>query len=455
MVIKPKRKSLTFSRKDLICEPYRICPNCGHKSFGLVFSVGGGQSFSRECLNCWHGENYKLPEIKKKVIYLDQFAISNMMKALNPEHPSHQKINLEQPFWLEIYKKLDVLSKLELIICPDSHHHRHESVVMGNNFEVMELIYEHFSGGNTFYDHHTISRFQIIEHFRNYLDGHSEITPVFQVDDIIHGSGSIHEWRGNMRVSVRHRPKKEEIEGLLKNRDETYKLFLPIFERWREEGGKTFKDFMIEETRGFGKDVWQVFTKHAKRQAELPEKYLKTGKLDLEDVFPPQTNDLLNDMFSEVTKREITGEEALNKMNEYFNSEDILIVPSMKIHSMLLASIARQATLGRVHPPSKGIFTDIEAISDFLPFCDAMFIDNENANLLTTNPIKKELNFPTLIFSVKTKDRFMEYLDSIQNNASPEHIKLVKDMHSDSWPTPYLSILTDRNKKIEDFENED
>ena len=68
--------------KKFILPPYITCPKCKiSNSFGVLMI--GGQRYTRRCRECWFTESHKLPELNKKIIYLDQFAISDMMKAVN------------------------------------------------------------------------------------------------------------------------------------------------------------------------------------------------------------------------------------------------------------------------------------------------------------------------------------------------------------------------------------
>lgn len=113
-----------------------------------------GKHYVRRCRECWFTETYGLPVIKKKIIYLDQFVISEMMKAVNDKLGRKQHID---KFWVELFEKLEVLSSLQLIICPDSTFHRRES--MPYEFQALKRMYEHFSHGITFYDPATIRRF--------------------------------------------------------------------------------------------------------------------------------------------------------------------------------------------------------------------------------------------------------------------------------------------------------
>jgi hypothetical protein len=113
-----------FDPRVFIRPPYITCPNCGAEVQFGVLMIGWG--YTRRCRECWFTERYDLPEIRKRVIYLDQMAISDMMKALNPACPAYERVD---PFWRELFEKLDVLKKLQVIVCPDSATHRAESAV--------------------------------------------------------------------------------------------------------------------------------------------------------------------------------------------------------------------------------------------------------------------------------------------------------------------------------------
>jgi hypothetical protein len=43
-----------------------------------------GHHYMRRCIHCWFDQRLPLPAVKKRVIYLDQFVISNIMKELDP-----------------------------------------------------------------------------------------------------------------------------------------------------------------------------------------------------------------------------------------------------------------------------------------------------------------------------------------------------------------------------------
>jgi len=61
--------------------------------------------------------------------------------------------------------------------------------------------------------------------------------------------------------------------------------------------------------------------------------------------------------------------------------------PQNHLAALLYAGLARRAASGQKRVPSRGTPNDIDLISAYLPYCDALFIDNEFAQLLSEEPI--------------------------------------------------------------------
>ena len=82
--------SWTFDPADLITAPFGQCPRCeAPEEFG-VLEVADDR-YMRRCRRCFHTEITLLPPLSKKIIYLDQMAISDMMKAINPREEANQR----------------------------------------------------------------------------------------------------------------------------------------------------------------------------------------------------------------------------------------------------------------------------------------------------------------------------------------------------------------------------
>ena len=138
-------------RNDLIRHPYWNCPFCNTvSSFGIFVMAGGGGAYTRRCTRCGRSRHIPFPTLNLRVIYVDQFVISNVVKALDPQTEPQRRAQLD-PFWKIAFERLHRLCKLHLIIYPDSPLHYDESVVTGiASFKKLKRIYELLSGGPTF-----------------------------------------------------------------------------------------------------------------------------------------------------------------------------------------------------------------------------------------------------------------------------------------------------------------
>jgi ADP-heptose:LPS heptosyltransferase len=152
MEVFPKEKNETVSTNrssGFYPRTYIACPKCCKSTFGVLMILK--DHYCRRCRECFYPKggqraaSFPLPELNKSVIYLDQFAISNML-ALNPGAKSGSQTRLDLPFWLTLFEKLDSLCKLQLIVCPDSDFHRHESMLSAF-YPPLERMYELLSGG--------------------------------------------------------------------------------------------------------------------------------------------------------------------------------------------------------------------------------------------------------------------------------------------------------------------
>ncbi|MGA2855027.1 MAG: hypothetical protein ABSE90_12975 [Verrucomicrobiota bacterium] len=71
--------NVDFDLNGVASSSFEDCPFCGCKStFGVL--LVSGQRYTRKCGICGKSKRFDLPPLSKKIIYLDQFALSNMMK---------------------------------------------------------------------------------------------------------------------------------------------------------------------------------------------------------------------------------------------------------------------------------------------------------------------------------------------------------------------------------------
>jgi len=256
-----------------ISGPFLTCPKCGRQSFGVLMI--SGRHYIRRCRDCWYAARCDLPSVSKHVVYLDQLAVSNMMMALNPNTEAHQAGRVDQR-WLELFRLLDRLVKLQLIVCPESEFHRYESLVTPF-FEQLKRMYELLSGRASFQHSSYIQQLQLHLHLENWLQGRGGDPIPINIRDVVFAD--FNGWQDRLIISVNTNFPLEVIDDFRRLRDETDVGLTAVFERWRAEG-RRFEETYTDEVRGFGKGLVQAYLRHLARYARVA-RGLEEPTLDL------------------------------------------------------------------------------------------------------------------------------------------------------------------------------
>lgn len=424
--------TIRIDQKMFINEPYITCPKCGKESFG-VLSIHS-QHFVRRCKECWYDESFKLPPVSRKIIYLDQFAISEMMKSINPSLKKTDKVN---PFFRKLFEKLDVLNKAQAIICPESTNHFDESFV-SPFYSALKRIYQQLAHNFSFYDPETIKRFQIVEAFKGWAElGEQTI----DIGDVLTGTGDLEGWDDRFIISVSLRDQDPNLaDEIRKTRDQTSDALIQIFNRWQTEKSKTFLDWHEEERSSYGKSLMQSYFDSILEYSKLAT---NQTPLTLNSIGSITSNSsiIMSIIHRKLNEKGLSDEEGMKKSIEYMASENIKNIPYVQISSILFASLAREGSLGRKKPPTKGMMNDIETIACYASYCDAIFIDNECRRLLNQGLKETGYKLKTKVFSQDNKDEFIKYLDGIEKSLSKKHLNKVKEVYGEKWLTPYVEIF--------------
>lgn len=399
-----KKRTITISPKIFINEPYIKCPKCEKNEFGVLMI--NRASYVRRCANCWHDNSFVLPKISKKLIYIDQFAISEMMKTLNPNDKANKKAD---QYWKKVFEKLHRLVKLQLIVCPETITLQEESLVAGERYKPIRRIYELLSYGVSFYDDATIRRFQVHSKLLEWLE-HPQ-NKIVDRHDIVHDD--IDKWQGRFIISVdMYGDSSEEIAEQIRNfRDQVGDGLNEVVAFWKKEKDFTFQNFYERE-----------------------REHLSVGL---------SSNSLvLSQIFRDVNKYGNAGDDVEKVASDFIQSGLLKDIPYVMISSMMFASLARQfSSGGRVKPLSRGMMNDITVIASIAPYCDALFVDKECETIISQNQSRVGLDISAKIFSLNKKQEFLDYLDQIEKDASQSHLDLVKDVYGEDWADPYLEVF--------------
>lgn len=377
---------------------------------------------------------FSLPPIKKKVIYLDQFVISEMMKILNPNTKAFQKGTVDK-YWLNLFKKLDTLCKLQLIVCPDSFFHRHESL-LSPFYDPLKRMYELLSGGITFFDYNDIRRIQLFEHASNWISGRVNNCMCFDVQSI--ANGKINVWEDKFIISLNTEYPPDWIDDIRRDRKTISREMGNVFKRWQSEKDKSFNEWFKEEVFSFGKIILSKYLSYHQRLQEHPE---ERPIFAFQMAMRPEEVKIIECIITAFKKANVPDYDIPQKTIEYLTFDNIKKVPYIKISSMLYAAIARKAASGSADPPNEGMDYDIKMLSAFLPYCDAIFIDKICHAYLCEVPLRDEINYGTHFFSLNNKEEFISYLDEIEKNTPSEHFEKVKEVYGENWEEPYTNLF--------------
>ena len=388
--------------------PFKRCPKClTDDAFGILWV--GGSSLTRRCKRCSHKLYYDLPNLKKKVIYLDQNAISNIFR-ISSQNSARSGSNDE--LWNKIIDLSRRTFLLQQIVFPLSDIHRDETLVYIHS-ESLNLAHEMLSGDVSFVDSEKIIISQTLDFLEKFLSGEPPPKIDFDIEEAIEGSKDT--WMPDLHVTASMNMS-VFADQIRSERDAIGPAYENLLRYW-EEQRPSFQTALRTELDGYGTENKKALQAIAKELATAIER----GDLD---ASMRATSKRLYKQFillcDHIEQAGYSRKEAILKIFDFWSWEGNTQLPHNKISSYLFAALARRISSGQRKHPGVSIFNDFRVISTYAPYVDAMFLDNECANLLNEEPLKTELALSSKIFSAKSGDRFIAYLEQIEANTPGE-----------------------------------
>jgi hypothetical protein len=342
---------VTLDPAELISPPFLACPKCGRDSFGVL--MVGDHRCTRRCRvrECWFTQAFPLPQLRKKVVYIDQLALSEMLKTATPEIKGHEGAKAN-PLWRTMYEKLNRACALQLVVCPSSHLHRDESLV-SPFFGQLREMYEHFSGGIKFQDGETIRRDQL---FVAAVAWAKREQPTFDCDPKHVTRGYLHdphEWLPRIQIIVEadYGP---FIDGIRTQREKTADALLDVFGRWQTETG-TFDEWYQQEIAAYGPALMERYVRDlAQRAAHMNA--VKAGKVafDPDAMFPSFAEICMIVLVKAMKKAEVPDDKTFDAMIEFLRLDSMFAVPFIRINASYWASFAVKVAAGQKDAPQSG-----------------------------------------------------------------------------------------------------
>ena len=110
-------RSIIFDPRMWITGPLASCPKCGGNEQRQRASATTTARDAVRLGACWYTATTKPPKLKKNIVYLNEMALSNMAKELDPEWGARTR--RRDPFWgRKRTTNLERLVKLQVLVCP-------------------------------------------------------------------------------------------------------------------------------------------------------------------------------------------------------------------------------------------------------------------------------------------------------------------------------------------------
>lgn len=396
-------------------------------------------SYSRRCAKCEyprHGEQsatYSLPQLNKKIVYLDQFMISNMVNALASEARKP-----DDEFYFEAFKKIDRLSKLQLIVCPDSKFHTEESLFSKYPKE-HKRVYELLSHGISYWDEWAILKAQIIEHLDRWLNSNSARETSFDAQCFLRGK--INAWQPRILLTVNSSWLDNNKTGIKETKDQTFEVMKGVYQKWESNRGLDFNHWYQDELSGWKDTIINSYMDHLRKAAAV----LSGADPNYSNAIPPVLAQIFQTVFNTIASRFLNNEERDSKIQEFLEANSLEHVPFVRIYCAVLASVAHRLSVGNMKAEKikSSFYTDVFISATILPFCDAIFLEKQIASFMKEKPLKNILEKMPLVFSLSNKEDFLSYLDEIELAATKEHLEAVKEVYGENWGAPFCKVLDD------------
>lgn len=375
------------------------CISCSKE--GVVNTAVYDNQLKCTCSACGHRRGFPLLKLQKKIIYLDQNFFS---------HWHNDQRNKKTTKFTEIGKKLTMLAKKQLVICPYSDVHDKETH-LGQIDGLWDFI-RSVSRGKKFLYQKKVLENQLIKAYNSFLRNNP---PQYQMDlrDVI--EPNVHDWDQSLRIDMNF----SLTQIIPKNSLDDFKprfagLIIKELPQWRSSKASLKHIYALE------------IRDHA---LILRERFREVfSSMDFMTMCNSEEFNIICTLLSLKTDNE-QNKFTETRLDSFLFSDHFKHVPSIDISSGLWAilkeKIKQQQFLTEktrnVEEKVRGIPFDIEHLSVFAPYCDAIFTENKMAEWLKEAFSKCCVgNYAFKVFSATSSDDFIDYLDEINNGMTSE-----------------------------------
>ncbi len=396
--------------------PFHNCPYCGaQKTFGRI-SVGD-EHYIRECKSCGKRKRIRLPPLKKRVIYLDQWFLSDLTK-LDDSRFDRSKFRQHQRFFEEANDLLHDLVRLKLVICPASPIHFRESIRSAKVAPKRVLaVLKDLSCGIVLKDPDQVLCHQVEQALDCWISGRDCNHDIYAQEI---AKGKINSW-ASAQLSHDFTPYRCcEQQRFETEKDRRADRLRSVISRWKHQCARSFSEDFEEERRS-------VANTFRLKWADLVNDAGACTTDGQEDALWR----LLGNDRAHLLSRAIRKIDRPEDLREFFQSKEYYGIPAINVEATIWATIAHMVQAGSKNLEDPGLGNDVAFISRYLPYVDVLCVDRALFNALS-HPHCKSVIRGREVFCLKNgKESFLKFLRDLR--ISPEarrNEKLLDEIYS-------------------------
>lgn len=379
----------------LASTPQVTCPDCRQAT--LAVSAIELDRVTTVCHSCGHTPTagVRLPFLRKRIIYLDQFALSRIRKSRDLV-AAGQLLNDDDQSWLDFGETLRRSCERQLSISPVSEVHEVECANATSNGRAIRDVAAEFSHGLAFKSPSDLVMGQICTFARSWPVKEEPDWIAITGDGFTEG-GAPHTWW--KQKHWHSQPLYGDSLLRLHNEldDNSTRSLGQVWERWKSGRGD-FAAFVKEESEGMIRRLRKFH--HA--EATVTCVYEDSG---------------------------LDRASARHRAVDFLTHADLSRLPYVQVNSILSAQLRHRAASSSKDPcPSRNLFRDLQFLGLLLPYCDDMLVDGHCFSLVSSNPACSELGDDLVrrVHAQWDRTRVADSLRQGERAASDEHRKWVQ-----------------------------
>jgi hypothetical protein len=229
--------------------------------------------------------------------------------------------------------------------------------------------------------------------------------------------GQVNNWDDYFFVDVdRERP---DTEVIRREKDEATADLVDLIPEWRKSTSTLEEDWGLELSAAW-RTYLRLYFERIERLARGDFSALTSSPIDSQIVSQ------IVEMLLDWNREHMELQSQRSRILAFFDSSYFRDVPCESISAGLFSLFkdrikrGRHQNLQRAKNDLKGLFFDVDSISIYAPYCDAMFIDRKMFALVCDRRLHLFDRFKTKFFSASNWNEFFEYLDSIEERKTEE-----------------------------------